>query len=219
MRIRFVISLWFLFERACASVQCALSPYSGKRTILLEWSSCKSNRRTCTSAFFHELRVLNPLKAFKRKLYHFWYIICTFSETKNQQFHPNNNAIEKRKTNQANAYCQMTSMWYKFSWIEKKTLLLCAKFEKQTFTVFAIHLKHLQAQNDAKEKKNLKKYGKHTKCKHVNVSKHFFIQKTDFLWKEYKTQMENSQRSSSQRKGAVQRKLLVDNVEMNKQKR
>lgn len=113
--------LWFHFgfylnARVClCTVQCP--SYSGKRIILMEWSLCKSNRRTCTSAFFHELRVLNPLKAFKRKLYQFWYIICTFSGTKNQQFHPNNNAIEKRKTNQANAYCQMTLMWYEFSWI------------------------------------------------------------------------------------------------------
>lgn len=80
--------LWFHFgfylsARVCLCTGALCNvPHIQANALLLEWSLCKSNRRTCTSAFFHELRVLNPLKAFKRKLYHFWYIICTFKRTK-----------------------------------------------------------------------------------------------------------------------------------------
>lgn len=83
---------------------------------------------------------------------------------------------------------------------KKKTLFLYAKFEKQTFTVFAIHLKHLQAQMMQKERKTWKNMKNIPNVNNMWMYQNiFFIQKTNSLWKAHKTQMENRQRSSSQR--------------------
>lgn len=107
----YALQMWFNF--GCLSIECgcALPPpkirlLSVSRAIAqyqCNWFICKSNRETCASAFLCELPVLKPLKPFKRELYHNWYDVNTFNETKEYSFfHSNVDAIwtREKKNNQ-----------------------------------------------------------------------------------------------------------------------